>query len=147
MKTLYIVAILLAAMLIPLAAAEDAETTDAYIVTPASNDSKPPIAPRTQGTITQGETDWHSLYVPSGVDELWVDLKWGDPSNSLTLTIYPPAGAELGPYRDIDDDGKKNARIFLRISRSSGLPSGTWDFKVYGEHVQGVEDYSFVAYY
>jgi hypothetical protein len=35
MKTLYIVAILLAAMLIPLAAAEDAETADAYIVTPA----------------------------------------------------------------------------------------------------------------
>jgi len=57
MKTLHIVATLLAAMLIPLAAAEDAETTDAYIVTPASNGSKPPIVPRTQGTITQGETD------------------------------------------------------------------------------------------
>jgi hypothetical protein len=35
MKTLYVVAILLAAMLISLAAAKDAETTDAYIVTPA----------------------------------------------------------------------------------------------------------------
>ena len=142
MKTLYIVAVLLAAMLIPLAAAQDAETTDAYIVTPASNDSKPPIVPLTQGTITQGETDWHSLYVPPGVDELWVDLTWGDPSNSLTLTIYPPGGPTLGPYHDAGD-----AEIFLCISRSSGLASGIWDFKVYGEHVQGVEDYSFVAYY
>jgi len=147
MKTLHIVAILLAAMLIPLAAAEDVETTDAYIVTPAFNDSKPHIVPLTQGTITQGETDWHSLYVPPGVDELWVDLDWGDTDDSLTLTIYPPGGAELGPYRDIDDDGKKNARIFLRIYKSSGLPSGIWYFKVYGERVQGVEDYSFVAYY
>ena len=142
MKTLHIVAILLAAMLIPLAAAQDAETTDAYIVTPASDDSKPPIAPLTRDTIEQGETDWHSLYVPSGVDELWVDLKWGDPSNSLTLTIYPPGGPTLGPYHDAGD-----AEIVLRISRSSGLASGTWDFEVYGEHVQGVEDYSFVAYY
>ena len=141
MKTLYIVAILLAAMLIPLAAAEDAETTDAYIVTPASNDSKPQIVPRTQGTITQGETDWYSLYVPPGKDNLWVDLDWGDTSDSLTLTIYSPDGTVLGPYHDAGD-----ARIFLRISKSGGLPSGTWNFKVYGERVQGVEDYSFVAY-
>ena len=141
MKTLHIVAVLLAAMLIPLAAAEDAETTDAYIVTPASDDSKPHIVPLTRDTIERGETHWHSLYVPPGVDELWLDLKWGDPSNPFTLTIYPPDGAVLGPYHDIDDDGKKNARIFLRISRSSGLPSGTWYFEV-----QGAGDYSFVAY-
>ena len=142
MKTLHIVAILLAAMLIPLAAAEDAETTDAYVVTPASNDSKPPIVPLTQDTIEQGETHWHSLYVPPDVDELWVDLDWGDTDDSLTLTIYPPGGPTLGPYHDADD-----AEIFLRIYKSNGLPSGTWDFEVYGEHVQGVEDYSFVAYY
>jgi hypothetical protein len=146
MKTLYIVAILLAAMLIPLAAAQDAETTDTYIVTPASNDSKPPIAPLTQGTITQGETDWYSLYVPPGKDNLWVDLDWGDTSDSLTLTIYSPDGTVLGPYHDADD-GKDNGRIFLCISKNGGLPSGTWYFKVYGERVQGVEDYSFVAYY
>jgi hypothetical protein len=133
-------------MLIPLAAAEDAETTDAYIVTPVSDDSKPPIVPRTQGTITQGESDWYSLYVPSGVYNLWVDLDWGDTDDSLTLTIYPPGGTALGPYHDADD-GKDDAEIFLRIYKSSGLSSGTWDFEVYGEHVQGVEDYSFVAYY
>ena len=146
MKTLYIVAILLAAMLMPLAAAEDAETTDTYLVTPAFNDSKPHIMPLTQGTITQGETDWHSLDVPSGKDELWVDLDWGDTSDSLTLTIYPPDGTVLGPYHDADD-GKNDARIALCISKSGGLPSGTWNFKMYGERVQGVEDYSFVAYY
>ncbi|MEA1894087.1 MAG: peptidase domain-containing protein [Euryarchaeota archaeon] len=146
MKTLHIVAILLAAMLIPLAAAEDAETTDAYIVTPASNDSKPHIAPLTYGTITQGETDWYSLYVPPDKDNLWVDLDWGTPSNSLNLTIYPPDGTVLGPYHDADD-GKDNGRIFLCISKNDGLPSGIWYFEVYGEHVQGIEDYSFVAYY
>jgi len=142
MKTLHIIAILLVAMLIPFAAAEDVETTDAYIVTPASDDSKPPITPLTRDTIEQGETDWHSLYVPPGKDNLWVDLDWGDTSDSLTLTIYPPDGTVLGPYHDADD-----ARIFLCISKNGGLPSGTWDFKVYGERVQGVEDYNFVAYY
>ena len=147
MKKLHIVTILLAAMLISLAAAEDAETTDTYIVTPASNDSKPPIVPLTWDTITQGETDWHSLYVPSGKYNLWVDLDWGNPSNSLTLTIYPPGGPTLGPYHDADDSNDNDARIFLCISRGGGLPSGTWDFKVYGERVQEVEDYSFVAYY
>ena len=140
------VAILLVAMLIPLAAAQDAETTDAYIVTPASDDSKPPIAPLTRDTIEQGETDWHSLYVSPGKDNLWVDLDWGDTSDSLTLTIYSPDGTVLGPYHDAND-GKNDARIFLRISKNGGLASGTWDFKVYGERVQGVEDYSFVAYY
>ena len=70
-------------MLIPLAAAEDVETTDAYIVTPASNDSKPQIVPLTQGTITQGETDWYSLYVSPGKDNLWVDLDWGDTKHLL----------------------------------------------------------------
>ncbi|MEA1893917.1 MAG: peptidase domain-containing protein [Euryarchaeota archaeon] len=141
MKTLHIVAILLAALLIPLAAAEDAETTDAYIVTPASDDSKPPIVPLTRDTIERGETHWHSLYVPPGVYKLWVDLDWGDPSNPFTLTIYPPDGTVLGPYHDADD-GKDDGRIFLCISRSSGLPSGTWYFEV-----QGAGDYSFAAYY
>ena len=70
-------------MLIPLAAAEDVETTDAYIVTPASNDSKPHIVPLTRDTIAQGETDWHSLYVPPGKDNLWVDLDWGDTKHLL----------------------------------------------------------------
>ncbi|RLF03167.1 MAG: peptidase domain-containing protein, partial [Thermoprotei archaeon] len=109
--------------------------------TPASNDSKPHIVPLTRDTITQGETDWHSLYVPPGEDKLWVDLDWGNPSNPFTLTIYPPDGTVLGPYHDADD-GKVDTRIFLCISRSSGLPSGTWYFEV-----QGAGDYSFAAYY
>ena len=82
MKTLYIVAILLAAMLIPLAAAEDAETTDAYIVTPASDDSKPRIVPLTRDTIERGETHWHSKIVSTNIHTLNVDLNWGD-------TTYP----------------------------------------------------------
>ena len=90
MKTLHIVAILLAAMLIPLAAAEDAETTDAYIVTPASDDSKPHIAPRTQGTITQGETDWHSKIVGTNINTLNVDSNWGDTTDSIWITTSNP---------------------------------------------------------
>jgi len=118
-----------------------------YIVTPASN-----AQPSTDfkilsyDTITQGETDWYSSYVPPGTTGVEVDLNWGDVSDSLTLTIYTPDGYTLGPYYD-SSDGKTDGRIHLYIQKASGyVASGTWYFKVYGDNIYGTEDYTINVY-
>jgi hypothetical protein len=38
--------------------------------------------------------------VGSGVNYLEVDLDWGDPTDSLSLTMYTPGGSNLGTYYD-----------------------------------------------
>jgi hypothetical protein len=93
-------------------------------------------------TITQGETDQFSKYVSSGTDNLNVDLNWGYRQNSLSLTIIAP-DATLGPYYDADD-GVKDGRIRLSITKSGGIAPGTWNSWIYGQQMQGVEDYTFI---
>jgi hypothetical protein len=102
------------------------------------------MSPRTVGTITQGETDWYSVVVPSGRSSITVDLNWGNPSNSLSLTAIAPDGI-IGPFYD-SSDGVTNGRIYLTISRAGGIAPGTWWFKVYGDSVTGTQSYNFVTY-
>ncbi len=92
-------------------------------------------------TITQGETNWHSKYVGYSTTTLDVDLDWGNPSNSLKLTIYTPYGYTLGPYYD-SSDGSINGRIDLDIKNSNGIATGTWHYRVYGQSVSGTETYT-----
>lgn len=145
MKTLKILTILMVMVLFALPVnAQDESTT---IVTPESGQNPTINAIDTVGSIIQGETDWYDYYIPS-VPRVTVDLVWHkNPSNSLTLTIYRPDGIQLGPYHDADD-GLSNGRIYLRLTESSGnFPAGTWRFKVYGESVQGSEDYDLTVSY
>jgi len=90
-------------------------------------------------TITQGETDWYSKYISSSTFTVY--LVWNNPSNSLTLTIYSPDESVYGPFRDADD-GRINGRIVLTVSN---VQTGLWVFKVYGEKVSGVQNYSFAV--
>ncbi len=89
--------------------------------------------------IQQGETDYHSTYVPPGSSTLFVNLDWFNSQQSLTLKIISPGGSTYAYYHDIDLDGSENAQIHTWIS-SPG--SGTWQFQVYGELVRGTQDYS-----
>jgi hypothetical protein len=98
----------------------------------------------TAGTITQGQTNWYSVVVPSGKSSITADLNWGYVPDSLTLTVIAPDGT-LGPYHDASD-GVTNGRIFLTFSRSGGIAPGTWVFRVYGESVLGTQSYNFVTY-
>jgi hypothetical protein len=50
------------------------------------------------GTISQGETNWHSEYIGYYTKKLYINLDWGDTSDSLKLTIYTPDDQILGPY-------------------------------------------------
>ena len=146
MKVIKMWTILMVMLLFALPVSAQEESTT--IVKPASGTRPTNIGIDTAGSVTQGETDWYQQYIP-GVPQIVVDLDWYNPSNSLTLTIYPPGGKEvLGPYYDADD-GITNGRIYLSLTDSNGenLPGGTWRFKVYGEKVQGTQNYEFNVYY
>jgi hypothetical protein len=73
-----------------------------------------------------------------------VDLYWGNPSNSLSLTAIAPDGT-IGPFYD-SSDGVTDGRIYLTISRTGGIAPGTWVFRVYGVSVVGTQSYNFVTY-
>ena len=79
-------------------------------------------------SITQGKTNWESKTVSSYITTLNVNLNWGNPSNSLQLTIYSPDGYIFGPYYD-NADGVTDGRINLNIQNSNGIAKGTWDYR------------------
>ena len=132
-------------MLISGVSAQDVGTYNGYSVTRVGNLNLPAIMkPMTVGTISQGQTNWYSVVVPSGKTSITTDLNWGYVPDSLTLTVIAPDGT-LGPYHDASD-GVTNGRILLSFSRTGGIAPGTWMFKVYGENVLGTQSYNFVAY-
>ncbi len=134
-----------AIVLISGVSAQDVEMNNGYSVTPAGNLHLPAVvSPMTAGTITQGETDWYAVVVPSGRSSITVDLYWGNPSNSLSLTAIAPDGT-IGPFYD-SSDGATDGRIYLTISRAGGIAPGTWYFRVYGVTVLGTQSYNFVTY-
>jgi hypothetical protein len=135
-----------ALLLAPVVSAQQVEKSQAIIVLPGDGSKSPIYSPLVYDTIIQGETDYFTKYVSSGTSQLTLDLNWGTPSNSLSLWVNTPVGL-YGPYYDSSDGIPSNGRIALVMSGSgSSLPAGTWEFRVYGNSVSGVEDYTFVAY-
>jgi hypothetical protein len=116
-------------------------TNGGYIVTPAKFTEDPFQILRVSDTVIQGETNWHTKSVSTYMTTLNVNLYWGNPSNSLQLTIYTPDGYTLGPYYD-NADGSVNGRINLAISNPNGIAKGTWTYRVYGYSVSGVQSYT-----
>ncbi len=92
------------------------------------------------GTITQDQTCFTSKDVTSYTNTVYVDLNWGNPSNSLQLTIYAPDGSKFGPYYD-NFDGVTDGRIQFSIYNANGVAQGTWYYHVYGYSVTGVQSY------
>jgi hypothetical protein len=138
--------IVAALLLAPIVSAQNSDKNTVLVIEPGYNYTQTGMSVRSIDWITQGETDYFSKYVSSGTTQLVVDLNWGTPSNTLSLTINSPTG-QYGPYYD-SSDGITDGRTVLRITKSGGqtLPSGTWSFRVYGERVTGNEDYTFVSY-
>jgi hypothetical protein len=134
-----------ALVLISGVSAENVDNSAGYSVTPGGNLYLPIVAsPMTTGYITQGQTDWYTVIVPSGTASITADLNWGYVPDSLSLTAIAPDGT-AGPYYDISD-GVTNGRIFLTFTRNGGIAPGTWKFSVYGVNVLGYQSYNFVAY-
>ena len=134
-----------AIVLISGVSAQHVDKSAGYSASPAGNLHLPAvISPMTAGSISQGETDWYSVSVPSGKSSITADLNWGYVPDSLSLSVIAPDGT-LGPYYDASD-GVTNGRIFLTFSRTGGIAPGTWRFKVYGVTVLGIQGYNFVTY-
>jgi len=110
-----------------------------YIIQPSHQTTMRPLT--VYNTITQGMTNWESKSVTTTITTLNVDLYWGNPSNSLQLTIYSPDGHVFGPYYD-NSDGYHDGAINLVISNTGGIAKGTWYYKVYGYSVTGTQSYS-----
>jgi hypothetical protein len=110
-----------------------------YIIVPSHVIGIKPLT--VYNSITQGKTNWEAKTVSSYITTLNVDLYWGNPSNSLQLTIYSPDGNTFGPYYD-SSDGSTDGRINLNIQNSNGIAEGTWYYKVYGYSVTGTQSYS-----
>ncbi len=138
--------IVAALLLAPIVSAQNSDENTVLVIEPGYNFTQTGMSVRSVDSIVQGETDYFSKYVSSGTTQLVVDLNWGTPSNTLSLTINSPTG-QYGPYYD-SSDGITDGRTVLRITKSGGqaLPSGTWSFRIYGEQVSATEDYTFVAY-
>lgn len=131
-----------AALLAPAVSAKIIEEKDGYVVSTIDEDTRcADIARLSVSTITQGQRDYYSTYVPSGKTSFSHYLSWGSVSNSLALTIGTPSGI-LGTYYD-SSDGSTDGRINLRITRAGGLAPGTWPSSVYGHRVSGTETYSY----
>ena len=113
-------------------------------MTPAGNLHIPSLKPLVTSTISQGQVVAYSRVVYSGNIFNDHDLNWGNPANSLSLTIVAPDGV-LGPFYDYSD-GTTNGRIALSVSSPTGLAPGTWTFYIEGYHVTGSQTYSFVTY-
>ncbi len=130
--------------LYPPVSAKIVEEKNGYVVTPGTDTIRlPDMALFSSASISQGQTQWYSTSVPAGKTSFYADLYWGNPSNSLALTIAAP-DATFGPYYD-SADGRIDGRINLRISKSGGLTSGTWWSKIYGYSVSGVQSYTYSA--
>ena len=93
------------------------------------------------GSIAQGQSKWYSRAISGYQTDMEIDLYWGNPSNSLSMTIYTPDGYVCGPYYD-NCDGRLDGYIPCHLYRSSGLPKGTYYVKVYGYSVYGVQSFT-----
>ncbi|MFA6364197.1 peptidase domain-containing protein [Methanoregula sp.] len=128
----------------PAVSAKIVETKDGYVVTTVDTASRlPSVIPMSSASISQGQTQRYSSYISGGKSAFTVDLNWGVPSNSLSLTLNAPDTA-LGPYYDAAD-GRTDGRVNLRISNSGGLTSGTWWSHVYGYQVTGSQAYTYTG--
>lgn len=134
------------ALSIPSVSAKIVEEKNGYVVSTIDEGSRfTELVSRGTYSLTQGQARGHTVNVAYGSTTFNADLNWGTASNSLTLTVYLPNYESFGPYSDTID-GRNDGRIPLTITRSSGLPSGSWNSLVYGQSITGTQMYSFSPY-
>ncbi|MDV2481414.1 hypothetical protein F8E02_05215 [Methanoculleus sp. Wushi-C6] len=95
-------------------------------------------------TLTPGERRFFTVPVRAGASHHWVDIRWGQPGEEITLHIYAPDGT-LGPYTDADD-GLSDGRIFLDISSPEGLAAGDWYYEIGWAGGSGPVEFTFDTY-
>ncbi|MDD4127818.1 MAG: hypothetical protein PHV39_09075 [Methanomicrobium sp.] len=148
-KIFFLILVFLAALLILTgpAGAKIIEEKNGYIVR-SGYDSENSIdqilsmktVAKTLYSIQNGKINYHSSYVSSGKTSAKYDIDWTDSDNNLGLQIITP-DTSFGYYHD-SIDGVTDGRIYIEISSSYGLTTGTWTGCVKGFSVSGTEYYS-----
>ncbi len=95
-----------------------------------------------QNIICQGQIQWAQKTISGHPTTIYTDVNWGNPANSLSLTVYTPDGYVLGPYYD-NVEGVLNGYIPLALTRSGGVTPGTYYYQICGYRVTGSQYYTF----
>lgn len=92
--------------------------------------------------LKQGQTDTRKLNLRNKVKSITMECDWGNPKNSLTLTLIAPDGKKYGPYSD-SYDGKIDGHTGVKLTKKTGTWAATpWTIKVYGKKVSGTQKFS-----
>lgn len=143
-KMLIVTALLCALLLVPAGAAANLAEDRNYLVTTGYDefiDALDSVSIQSQTyTISQNGIEWFYADVPLGTKKIALKLDWGDTSDVLALTVYDPL-SPIGTYYD-SDDGITDGCTCISFSNSFGIAPGRWYYRVFGEDVEGTEDFT-----
>lgn len=91
--------------------------------------------------IIQGQSDWYSVDVPSGVRMIYLDLFWTTPDNRLSVTLIGP-DSSIKRFT-IKDSPENDSRICVSVEKNTGIPPGKWVCIVLGEMISTEDHYDF----
>ncbi|PAV13050.1 hypothetical protein ASJ81_04630 [Methanosarcina spelaei] len=151
MKTwkLFVLCIVVSMMAVSVVSAkEDSSMVPVKEVSPASQpininyiDNLISISASDGHGLKQGQTDTRKINIGKKVKSITIECDWGNPKNSLTLTIIAPDGKKYGPYSD-SYDGKIDGCTGVKLTKKTGAWDATpWTIKVYGKKVSGTETF------
>lgn len=149
MKTwkLFVLCIVVSMMAVSVVSAkEDSSAVPVKEVSPASqsiniNYIDNLVSTCTSSGLKQGQTHTSKLNIGKKVKSITIECDWGNPKNSLTLTVIAPDGKKYGPYSD-SYNGKKDGNTGVKLTKNTGAWAATpWTIKVYGQKVSGTQTF------
>jgi hypothetical protein len=126
MRWVTVLAILLAGIVVLLIMITGLASTPGYLNLTPSADGSPVYVQH--DAPKQGVTALYSKNISAATPYIIVDLYSGDSGDPVSVTVITP-DKTLGPFTDLSD-GRKDGRIYMKISRTGGLTPGVWKFRV-----------------
>jgi len=116
-----------------------------YSATPTASPSRDTRV-RHYSTIGRGEIEWYVLETSPGDPEILIELRWDDPSSSLSMSVVSPGGST---WRFFDpDDTITDQAIRMTVSGRAAARDvpGRWTLAVSGDEVDGRVPYDICWY-
>ena len=116
-----------------------------YSATPTTFPT-PDTRVRYYSTISDGEIEWYSLEPSMREMKISFELRWNDPSSSLSLTLVSPGGSTW--HFSDDDDSRSDRAVRMTVSGAGGIcpEPGKWTVAVAGDSVKGPVPYDLCWY-
>lgn len=101
---------------------------------------------RYYSTISNSEIEWYSLEPSPGDRKISFELRWNDPTSSLSLTLVSPGGSTWH-FSDADDSRSDQAVRMTISGVNGGYPEpGKWTVAVAGESAKHPVPYDLCWY-